>query len=605
MKNSLIFISIFFLNCYDLFSQEHKVEDLEEIILTSSRIDVPFDKDSRTITVISRKDIENSTANNVADILQQFAGVDVRRRGIDGMQSDLYIRGGSFDQTLVLIDGIKTENPQTGHHTMNIMIPIENIERIEIIKGPTARVFGQNAFTGAINIITKNKVQNSLTGKIEYGSFDQNSIGLTGAINKKNSTHQAHYSRNVSNGYRYNTDFKNQNIFVKSKFIIQNYPIDVIATFMERKFGANGFYASPEYKDQYEETQSSLMGISSNISLNNVIFKPKVYWKRGQDMYEFIRNKPEIYRNLHITNKIGTALDASYDSKIGVSGFGVDIAKVFISSNNLGDHDRLMITTFFEHRFNLMKNKLDITPGIAFTYYSDFKFHAFPGIDMGYSISDQFKLYGNIGYTYRIPTYTDLYYKSPTTIGNPNLEPENALSQEIGLKYLKSNITVNAAFFNRKSNNLIDYVKENKTDKWQAENIQQVETFGFETSLTYQFKIKKYDQFLNFGYSFIEDEVSKSTYNFSRYTLNSIKHQINAGFDSSFVSFLRQNISYRFVERPDGTSYNILDAKFTTIYKGFNFSVIINNIFNTEYTETNLIPMPERNVLYSLKYIFY
>ena len=134
------------------FSQDNpKQEKLDSIIITSSRIDLPFSKNSRTITVISSEDIQKSTAANVADLLQSVAGIDVRRRGIDGMQSDIYIRGGHFNQTLILIDGIKTEDPQTGHHTMNMMIPLETIQRIEIIKGPAARVFGQNAFLGAIN----------------------------------------------------------------------------------------------------------------------------------------------------------------------------------------------------------------------------------------------------------------------------------------------------------------------------------------------------------------------------------------------------------------------------------------------------------------------
>ncbi len=400
------------------FSQEDKTEKLDEIILSSNRIEVSFSENSRTIQVITNTDIQNSTANTVADLLQQFTGVDIRRRGVDGMQSDLYIRGGSFEQTLVLIDGIKTENPQTGHHTMNMMIPIENIERIEIIKGPAARIYGQNAFTGAINIVTKKNVKTQLKGELSYGSYHTGSVAVTGGLNLKNSAHFVHVSRNSSEGYRYNTDFVNNNIFIKSKFNTSSTPIDIIATFMDRKFGANGFYASPKAKDQYEETQSSLIGVSTNLIKNDFIFKPKLYWKRGQDMYEFIRGKPEIYRNLHITNKIGGEFNTTYNSKIGITGFGVDIARVFISSNNLGDHERTMITGFLEHRFQLFDHKFDMTPGVALTYYSDFDFQAFPGIDLGYQFNDKFKIYGNMGYTYRIPTYTDLYYSSPTTIGN-------------------------------------------------------------------------------------------------------------------------------------------------------------------------------------------
>ena len=131
------------------------------------------------LLVISSETIKQSTATNVADLLQSISGIDIRRRGTDGMQSDLYIRGGQFNQTLILIDGFKTEDPQTGHHTMNMMIPLENIERIEIIKGPAARVFGQNAFTGAINIVTKNNVSEQLKLNVGSGSFDKLRLGAT------------------------------------------------------------------------------------------------------------------------------------------------------------------------------------------------------------------------------------------------------------------------------------------------------------------------------------------------------------------------------------------------------------------------------------------
>ncbi|MCD6543031.1 MAG: TonB-dependent receptor [Flavobacteriaceae bacterium] len=604
MKLKIIFFIVFGLCYSNVFSQKNKIEKLDEIILTSNRIKVPFSENSRTIHIISREDIQNSTANNVADLLQQFTGVDVRRRGIDGMQSDLYIRGGSFDQTLVLIDGIKTENPQTGHHTMNMMISIENIERIEIIKGPAARIYGQNAFTGAINIVTKKNVNTQLTGELAYGSYHTGTVALTGGLNLKSSSYQVHVSRKVSEGYRYNTDFENRNVFVKSKFNTASTPIDVIATFMDRKFGANGFYASPEAKDQYEETQSSLIGISTNLSSNNFTFKPKVYWKRGQDMYEFIRGKPEIYRNLHITNKIGAEFNATFDSKIGVTGFGVDVAQVFISSNNLGDHDRTKITVFLEHRFSILNKKFDVTPGVALTYYSDFDFQAFPGIDLGYKLSNKFKIYGNMGYTYRIPTYTDLYYNSPTTVGNINLNPEKALSEEIGVKYNSKKFKVNVAMFYRDAKDLIDYVKEKEEDKWKAENLAEVTTKGIETEMQYRFDLSGFKQKFNMGYTFLEDNILEQDLPFSRYSLNSIKHQLTANFDSQFLKNLRQNIAFRFVERPDGTSYNVVDFKLTAMYKELELSGVLNNIFNAEYTETNLVPMPKSNVLFILKYTF-
>ena len=604
MKIYYSFIIVFLFGHGFMFSQNKKTENLDEIILTSNRIEVPFSENSRTISVITSMDIQNSTANNIADILQQFTSVDVRRRGVNGMQSDLYIRGGSFEQTLVLIDGIKTENPQSGHHTMNMMIPIENIERIEIIKGPAARIYGQNAFTGAINIVTKKNVKTQLKGELSYGSYHTGNVAVTAGLNLKNSAYLIHASRNSSEGYRYNSDFVNNNVFIKSKFNTSSTPIDVIATFMDRKFGANGFYASPDAKDQYEETQSSLVGISTNLSKNNFILKPKLYWKRGQDMYEFIRGKPEIYRNLHITNKIGGEFNTTYNSNIGITGFGLDIARVTISSNNLGNHERTMVTGFLEHRFSVFNDKFDITPGVALTYYSDFDFQAFPGIDLGYQINETFKVYGNMGYTYRIPTYTDLYYNSPTTEGNVDLMPEKAIAEEIGVRYNTKYIIVNVAIFNRNSKDLIDYVKENEGEKWKAENLAEVSTKGIESEVQYQFGLLSFTQKINMGYSFLDENILDQEIPFSRYSLNSLMHQFTANFDSQFSQFLRQNLAFRFVERPDGTSYNIVDFKLTAMYKDLELSGMFNNILNAEYTETNLVPMPGRNVLFSLKYIF-
>lgn len=603
-KTKILLLLLILLTGFSFSQEEQKQEQLEEVVITSSRIDLPFSENSRTITVISAEDIKLSTATNISDLLQQFAGIDIRRRGSNGMQSDLYIRGGSFDQTLLLIDGIKVEDAQTGHHTMNMVLPIEVIERIEIIKGPAARVFGQNAFTGAINIVTKNNAEKVNTAGYQLGSYGQQNVSGTLGKDFKNSSVIAHASINTSDGYRYNTDYNNQNYFLKGTINKSKTPIDILGYFTERKFGANGFYASPAAKNQYEETQSSLVGVSSVFKTDKWIFKPRLYWKRNQDMYVFVRNNPSIYRNLHQTNKVGAEVNASYKSELGVTGLGVDVAKVYLSSNNLGQRDREMVTVFLEHRFKFLNDKFDVTPGIAVNYFSDFDFHAFPGMDLGYEINDKLKIYGNVGYTYRIPTYTDLFYSDPTTLGNENLEPEEAISEEFGLKYSNNNFNANFAIFNRDSNNLIDYVKENEDDLWEATNIRDLNTVGFEIDADYNFKMLDYNQNIKFGYTFIEDEIKDLDVDFSRYSINSLKHHFTTTFNSQFLNNLSQNIVYKYAERTSGESYAVVDASVTLSVNRFEVSAIANNIFNKEYTETNLVPMPKGNMLFGLKYNF-
>lgn len=583
---------------------DQKTDTLKEVVISSSRIDLPFKENSRTIQIVTAEDIKKLGVTNVADALQQIAGIDVRRQGVNGMQSDLYIRGGSFDQTLLLIDGIKVDDAQTGHHTMNLALPIEVIKRIEVIKGPAARIFGQNAFTGAINIVTKDVEDNSLVAKVQGGSFDQFIAEVTGTVSLKESSHIVHFSKNFSEGYRHNSDFDNTNYVLKSQFNKNKLPIELLTSYSERKFGANGFYGIPSATEQYEETQASLIGFSTIIKNGNWTFKPRVYWRRNQDLYLYIRSNPSAYRNMHITNKVAAELNGSYQSNVGITGFGVEFSKYYISSNRLGDNQREIATLFLEHRFQFFNNILDVTPGISASYFSDFDNQFFPGLDVGVKVSDKFRAYGNIGTSYRVPTYTNLYYTSPTTISNPDLNTEEAFSQEVGFKYISNRFNLSVAAFNRDADNLIDYVRENTTDAWQAQNIQSVNTKGYETQVDYLFTINKLPQKIQLGYSYLDNDVKTSEANFSQYSINSMKHQFTSSLQFNIFKGFNTTFAYRYVERTAGMSYNVYDVNVSYRIKAFELSMFANNIFNAEYIESGMIPMPKGNVLFGMKYLF-
>jgi len=616
MKN---IVSLVFLIAVNVIAHSQETQiDLKEITVVSSpRIELPFSENSKTIQVISKEEIIESPANNVAELLQQVAGIDIRRRGVSGMQADLYIRGGGFDQTLLLIDGIKVEDAQTGHHTMNMALPIEVIERIEIIKGSASRVYGQNAFSGAINIITSKVAENMTSVSLESGSYKQQNASVT--ISRKNEDQSVlfHYSNNSSDGHKYNTDYKNENYFLKNRFEIKGLPIDMVSSFNERKFGANGFYASPEAIDQYEETQASLLGFSTKIISNNFIIKPKLYWKRNQDMYVYLRDNPSVYRNLHITNKIGAELNGSYESNSGITGFGVDISSIKLSSNNLGERKRTMVNLFLEHQMKFAENKIDVTPGVAFSYFSDVStnqnyqnnffrnFFMYPGIDIGYELNDDVKLYSNVGYTYRVPTYTDLFYTSPTTIGNENLKPEKAFTKEIGINYTKDNFDFTFTLYNRDASDVIDYVKNVESAPWEAFNIREINTEGYELGLTYNFYVAAFlNHSIKIGYSNIKDKLKQTDFNFSRYALNSLKNHLTTSYSFEIKKNLKSSIVYKYAERNSGEDYSIMDFKVSYTLKNYKLYVTGNNLFDTVYSETNLVEMPGRNVLVGINVKF-
>ncbi len=603
--------------------QVQSIQNLNEVVVNSNRLETPFSKNSRSIIIITQEQIQNNAATEIASILQQYAGIDVRRRGPRGVQADLYIRGGSFEQTLLLIDGIKVDDPQTGHHTLNFSLPLEVIERIEIIKGPAARIYGQKAFNGAINIITKKTLEKKLIGTFQSGNTETGNGMLVGTQFRSNITtgfefnntkNIAHLSYNTSEGYRENTDFTNLNAYVKSNLSLKSIThstIDIVSFFSDRRFGANGFYASPNFTKQYEETQASLIAISAKTNLKKFALNQSLYWRRGQDMYLFDRYNPSIYRNLHITNKIGYQANGTLTSKYGTTGIGIDVAKVTIASNNLGNRERVEGTLFLEHKLEFFDDKLTITPGIAESYYSDLGAFFFPGIDIGYALFENTRIYTNIGQTHRIPTYTDLFYTSPSNEGNENLKPESATTLEGGVHYFLSNLIFSGAVFQRNSNNLIDYVKnEDSVDSegnpvpnpWKAQNINQLNTFGAEFNGRYFFNYKRTKNNINLAYTFLQEDLSAERFKYSRYSLNSLIHHLTANWEvKNLFKNTVINIIYKFGERPDNTSFNVVDFSFNwTLQENIDVVFQANNIFGLKYKE-NLTSVPEKDVLLGIR----
>ena len=593
LRISLLFFSI------SVLSQS---VDLDEVVVSESKIDIPFSKKYRSVEVIDSKSIIESGVNNVVDLLQQVSGVDLRRRGVAGTQADLYIRGGGFDQTLLLIDGMKMDDIQTGHHTLNLLLPIQLIERIEIIKGPASRIFGQNAFNGAINIVTKTlpksdkKLFEVMISNPTFGSFKQFGFLINSRLLLKEKFNaQLTFSRSKSDGYRYNTDYGNDFFFFKSEIKTKKNPIIITSGFTEKKFGANGFYASPSAVDQYEETQASFVGISTLFDSEKLLFRPKLYWRRGQDEYIYIRNNPSVYRNLHITNKI--YLDFSFSKLFDSSrlNFGIDLSSSSISSNNLGKHNRFTSSLYADYTFKTKDNKLSFSPGFSVSNFSDMSTHFFPGIDIGFDLSEKINLYANYGKTYRIPTYTDLYYSDRNTIGNPNLNPEHAITNEIGIKYSNENIDISSSYFLRKSSNIIDYVKQSEQDKWEATNIRNLDTNGFD--FNFLFKISPNNS-LRLGYTYLFDKSYVSEVNYSRYAINSLRHQLTTRLALKYSNKITHTLINRFGERSNNVSHIVYDSNLKyQLSNNSYFFINVNNIFNEEYYETNLVPMPGRNFL--------
>ncbi len=579
---------------------------LQNVTISTGRIDIPFSQTSRTIEVITKEEIKQSGALNVADLLQGIGGIDIIRRGIDGTQSDIYIRGGHFNQVLILIDGFAVEDPQTGHHTTNVLPDPDDIQRIEIIKGPAARIYGQNAFSGAINIVTKGMDRPSFKISGFAGSYGRfgGGISVEGALGE--SSHRLSLTHLSSKGYRDNTDYNNTGIFYHGDVGVLGNQWQITGMYRSKKFGANNFYTFSPSFDEYEETKVGFVGITTKILRGKWVYKPRVYWKLGNDLFTLKRYDDSFPKNMNTSHKIGASIHSSRYGVHGVTGLGVDISRVALKSNNLGNHHRSIINGFLEHRLSFFDEALDITPGVSLHYYSDFGFHAFPGIDIGYHPTSSIRLYANAGYSYRVPTYTELYVDIPNFLSGSNtLRPEKSLGLELGTSYSGLGIFWSAAVFYRKSFDLIDYVKKEATSTiFLAENLRQIKTTGIELNANYKFILRGMNQDISVSYTFIDNKYGDIDVFASRYLVDrNIKHQFIARASFHIFDHLLSTVNLRHIVRPE-IHYTVVDFSMRAQLGSLEFYMGLYNVLDTEYYEKLNVPMPGRNFMIGVSYGF-
>lgn len=478
--------------------------ELDEVVVSAQRTPVLRSEAMRSVQVIDREQIRGSTSHDLAGLLAAVRSVDIRSRGTFGMQADVSIRGGTFDQTLVLLNGVNVTDPQTGHHNLNVPVDLQSIERIEILHGSGARIFGPNAFNGAINIITKEPGDPHLNVSLSGGQHQFGSAGLSTGFRSGPVSHHLSLNGMTSDGFIDNTDFRTGNLFYRSRMDMLNGTLDLQGGYNEKAFGANSFY-TPRFPDQFEHTRTGFASVRW-LPGGSLRLTPTVYWRRHHDRFELFRHEsPEWYtgHNYHRTDIIGASLNWVHVGALGTSSAGLDYRYEHILSNVLGEElaEPVRVSrkdnAFFTHSYN--RNGISLMLEHSFTHgpfslsagtliYTnsdlDDPFTLFPGIDAGWQFHSQWRWYASANRTLRLPTFTDLFYSGPDNLGNPMLAPEEAVSLESGFKGTWRVIQFDAAVFRRWGTNMIDWVRRPQDDVWRSDNLTEVTLTGFEAGAT-------------------------------------------------------------------------------------------------------------------------
>ena len=283
-KLFIIFLLIVFFTpiIYSQSTTDSLSIDLSEVQVNANRNKL-YSEMGRVLTVIDKAEIKSAAVQSIDQLLDYVAGIDIRQRGTNTTQADISVRGGSFDQVLVLLNGVNITDPQTGHYNLDIPLNLSDVSRIEILQGSSARVLGPNAFSGAINIIAENSIKSNLSAEATAGSYSTFGQSISGNLAKGDLNTFVSVSHKSSEGYMENTDFDLSSAFLQSVLKTKNtgkFNLQLAAQL--KNFGANSFYTLA-YPMQFESTKTFMAALNWNLYHGKWSYSAQAYWRRHHD----------------------------------------------------------------------------------------------------------------------------------------------------------------------------------------------------------------------------------------------------------------------------------------------------------------------------------
>ncbi len=450
----------------------------EVVVVTGTAEPIPLEEIDRSVDVLPvAKDATLATA--LVDFLRLDPSVDVMARAPGGVQTDVSIRGGSFGQTLVLLNGQRLNDAQTGHHDMDIPVPLESVDRIEVLRGSGSTLYGSDAVGGVLNIITRQPEATEARVSVAAGNFGVNEERVTlGTVFKKLSE-ELSLSRDFSTGFMPDRDYRNLSMSSDTGWRSALGSSNLIMAYSDKPFGADQFYGP---YDSWEDTKTWFASLVQDLGDRT---QAAFSFRRHSDWFVLLRGQPDVYENHHSDETFQLALRRSdpLSTNAGLH-YGIEGYGDTITSTNLGEHNRSRGAAYVSLDARAL-GRFSFSVGLREEMYRWSQGELSPTLAAGAWLSPHWKLHASASRAFRIPTYTDLYYMDPANFGNPNLKPETAWSYDAGADWRRGDsFRFSATVFQRRETNDIDYVRATTADPWQATNIARLRFTGVEASAT-------------------------------------------------------------------------------------------------------------------------